>query len=437
MAAPIPPLPSIEKPAQAASTGLGTRVLALEPLWLLLLTPLLLLPGLLVPPANQWIVVLAALLFWPLRLLLQGYVTPRTPVRLSVGLLLLCFPVAIWAAVDKTRAWETAGYVLLGVAWANALINWPPTQRRPEWIAWLLLLMGAGLSLLGPVILSEAGTTLAPFVALQRATAPFVGALGETINANILAQALLTSLPLAAGLALFGGWTARRWPRPLLALLVVWMLLVIYITQSRGVWLAVAVMTPLLLTLRWPRLAWLAPVLAAAAVALFIWQGPQLLEGLTAGSATSGIEERVEIWQRALYAMHDFSFTGLGLGNFDRVVPLLYPYLLIPPTVSIPDAHNLLLQVGADLGIPGLIFFIAFALGLIVMAGGVVRRSRGQPLRRALGAGALTALIGIQLAGLFGAVNWSVKPTVMAWLLFALVVLLHRAVFDPFDKNEN
>jgi len=377
----------------------------------------------------------AALLFWPLRLLRQGRIMPRTPVRLSAGLLLLCFPIAIWAAADRTRAWEVAGYILLGAAWANALLNWPRIQRHPEWIVWALLLMGAGLSLLGPLVLSESDMALGVFAALLRAARPLARVVGETINANILAHALLVSLPLTSALALRGGWTERRWLRPLLALLLFWMLLVLYLTQSRGVYLAVAVMAPLLLVLRWPRLAWLTPLFLVGAVALFVGQGAQLLEALTKGSATSGIDQRIEIWQRALYAIHDFSFTGLGLGNFDRVVPLLYPYLLIPPGVDIPDAHNLLLQVGADLGVPGLVMYIAFSLGLMIMAAGVVRRSRGEPLRWALAAGALTALIGFQVAGIFGAVNWGVKPTFMAWLLYALVVLLHRATYDPMTPD--
>jgi putative inorganic carbon (HCO3(-)) transporter len=442
MTAPILPestTQSTPRRAPTAGAHFGAHVLALEPLWLLLLTPLLLLPGRFVPPGNQWMIVLAALLFWPLRLLWQGRITPRTPIRLSVGLLLLCFPLAIWAAVDRPRAWEVAGYIMLGVAWANALVNWPRVQRHPIWIAWALILMGAGLSLLGPLILSETGGTPAVFAVLQRAAGPLARVLGETINANILAHALLVSLPLAAALALRGGWQQgawqHRWLRALLALLVAWMLLVLYVTQSRGAYLAVAVMAPLLVTLRWPRFAWLAPLFVAGAIALFAWQGPQLLEALTAGSATSGIDERVEIWQRALYAMHDFSFTGLGLGNFDRVVPLLYPYLLIPPTVDIPDAHNLLLHIGADLGIPGLVFFIAFYLGLLIMAGGVIRHSPATPLRWALAAGSFTALVGVQVAGIFGAVNWGVKPTVMAWLLYALVVLLHRGAFDPMIED--
>ena len=141
---PQPANPSAQEHAPASGARIAGRVLAFEPVWLLGLTPLLILPGRLLPESRQWVFVLAALLFWPLRWLWQGSVTPPSPVRLSAGLLLLCFPSAIWAAADRTRAWEAAGYVVLGAAWANALINLPYVQRRPEAIAWILLLMEAG-----------------------------------------------------------------------------------------------------------------------------------------------------------------------------------------------------------------------------------------------------------------------------------------------------
>ena len=53
------------------------------------------------------------------------------------------------------------------------------------------------------------------------------------------------------------------------------------------------------------------------------------------------LDSRVEIWSRALYALQDFPFTGVGLGTFRRVVNLLYPLFLVPPDVDIAHAHNI------------------------------------------------------------------------------------------------
>jgi O-antigen ligase len=47
-----------------------------------------------------------------------------------------------------------------------------------------------------------------------------------------------------------------------------------------------------------------------------------LLDRLSSGGEIGGLDERVEIWSRALYAIQDFSFTGVGLGAFNRVIPI-------------------------------------------------------------------------------------------------------------------
>jgi putative inorganic carbon (HCO3(-)) transporter len=158
--------------------------------------------------------------------------------------------------------------------------------------------------------------------------------------------------PLTLALGLRWDWTRRRWVPPLSLLLTLWLLPIIVITGSRGSLMAMMIVAPLLLMLRWPRLLYLLPLLLIALALDIYFTDANLLDLLSSGSATSGFDERVEIWQRALFAIQDFSFTGVGLGMFNRVIPLLYPYFLIAPDLDIPDAHNLLLQVGVDLGMP-------------------------------------------------------------------------------------
>ncbi len=64
---------------------------------------------------------------------------------------------------------------------------------------------------------------------------------------------------------------------------------------------------------------------------LIVTDSSSFLDALAADGVASGFDVRVEIWGRALYALHDFPFTGIGIGTFDQVIPLLYPYFLIPP----------------------------------------------------------------------------------------------------------
>jgi putative inorganic carbon (HCO3(-)) transporter len=130
---------------------------------------------------------------------------------------------------------------------------------------------------------------------------------------------------------------------------------------------------------RWAR--WLGgslPMLAVLAVVVLILHlGPQQLgENLFGKESASPVEEvvgaitledRVEIWSRALYAIQDFPFTGCGLGAFRRVVPILYPFFTVPPDTDIAHAHNIFLQTALDLGIPGLVAYLALLGSALVV----------------------------------------------------------------------
>jgi putative inorganic carbon (HCO3(-)) transporter len=117
--------------------------------------------------------------------------------------------------------------------------------------------------------------------------------------------------------------------------------------------------------LRWPRLRWLLLPVCATLI-LLLWRGrsQQLQQWagqlLNTGTITS-LAGRQEVWSRAIYMIQDFSYTGIGLGTFDLVQPLLYPFFLSAGLAH--HAHNLFLQVAVDLGLPGLIAYLALLLG--------------------------------------------------------------------------
>jgi putative inorganic carbon (HCO3(-)) transporter len=411
------------------------RLLWLEPFYLLAWMPLILFPARLLPVPWQPAVVLALFAFWPLRWLYwrlangRWIVPLQTPLSLAMLLLLFWLPVNIWAAVDAVRAWEIAGYLLLGVTLFVALVNWPPMLRHPEWLVWPLIAFASVLALVGPLLLTTESVLPGALIALQRVAAPFVSRLGETINPNILAGTPVVLLPLAVALGLPRHRSARgtrsagrRLLQAALWVVAGLMFGVILLTGSRGAVLAVAISLPLVLCLRWPRLLW-GIVLLGILAGLWGWgRGDMgLLDRLSSGGAIGGLDERVEIWSRALYAIQDFSFTGVGLGAFNQVIPLLYPYFLIAPSVDIPHAHNLMLQVAVDLGTPGLIAWLAILMIVMVQTVAVLRR--GPSSLWALGAGVLGGLVAMLVHGLLDATLWGTKLAFLPWLLFALAVL--------------
>jgi putative inorganic carbon (hco3(-)) transporter len=352
-------------------------------------------------------------------------------------LILGWLPINVWAAVNREQALRSAGYLLLGMAYYLALTHWPLTRRRPALVAWLLIAVGTLFALLGPRLVElQAGARdlYAPF---GLPATLHLARFGEAVNPNILAGALLLLFSLPCMLAIDSRWTTRLWPRIGVGLLLLCMVVVIDSTQSRGAELAIVFVVALLLALRWPQLIFGMLFLLVLGIGAVVWVGPhQFLEMLFISAATPGLDQRIEIWSRAWYALYDFVFTGIGIGSFEFVIPRLYPYFLISPAETIPHAHNLYLQIGLDLGVPGLIAYGALWINLWVMLVTLLRR-REDPFSWCIAAGAFGSLVGMLLHGLVDAVTWGNKLAFLPWWLYALITLLFLQQQQPAQTIES
>ena len=142
------------------------------------------------------------------------------------------------------------------------------------------------------------------------------------------------------------------------------------------------------------------------------------------------LASRTEIWARALYALRDFPLTGMGMNNFRRVVPVLYPFFSLPPTIDIAHAHNQFLQAGLDLGLAGLIAYLAlWMIGAALTVRCLRRADAGWTRALALGLGA--ALLASFIFGLTDAIALGAKPGILFWSLLALLVALERLPYPP------
>ena len=456
---------------QAALRTAILRILWCEPFWIALLAPSLLFPGRFWVAGLQPLWVLLLFAFWPLRLLavrLGGLRTFRSsPLDLALAAFLAALGVALAVSPAPASSWEAAGYLLLGVAAAAALIQWPPAQRRPALVAWILLAVGVAIAAVGPLLLGSHADKLG-LGFLVPGSGSWTGTLDETVNPNVLGGALLVPLLLSLALAVGPRWSRQPW-RWVWAMLFVAFAAELLLTECRGAWLGAAAGVVVILLLRWPRSIWLLLPLGGLTAAVLLSAGGITLVFDAFGGAAAparggdGLADRVVIWQAAVAAIGRQPLSGLGLGLFG---PWVTQHGLLVSTTIPLHAHNLLLQVAADLGLGGLGAYLAVLLasgGMLVallrvrplhwrrhgressrrsssgpagtapaahphsvqhLSPGVVHRLR---LHWTLAVGSAGALVALLVHGLVDAALWGNKAGALPWLLIALICLLFLA----------
>ncbi|MCB8983997.1 MAG: O-antigen ligase family protein [Ardenticatenaceae bacterium] len=384
-----------------------------------------------------------------LLLLLFFFIRPLKPTPFNVLWLgwwsMVLIAVIVSADPDLTLPKLTG--LLLGYAWWLYLST--AVRSRPQlWAGFLVWgILGAGFLLIG--ILSAAWIYKVPLLAsiLQRLPGQLLQLPGSAagVQPNQLAGTLLLYLPLLLSLLL--GW--RPAARPRLALTAVLLLtlltaVTLLLTQSRSGWLGAAGGLLVLLIL-WaaalpasPRRRWFwraAAALLLLGLAAIVWIGPERLQtawddpsqlSQTAVGSLGSIGFRQEVWRWALTAVGDFPFTGTGLGTFRQVVRRLYP-LNVSPTYDIAHAHDIFLQTALDVGLPGLIVYLALLLIAFWLGWQAARRDA---TLRPFALGLLAGLAALHIYGLTDALALGSKTGLSFWLALGLLTAMHRLVWQ-------
>ena len=403
----------------------------------LFLAPLL--PAiLLMRPALAPVLLLIPLL-WAARRLASGRFLPPTPLDWSLAGLLIMVLVSLYATFDLAFSLPKVAGIIYGVAVYYALVDAVDGSEGRLWLAVIFFIAaGSGVAAIG--LFTAQWSAKAPVLA--EITARLPSAL-VAVNPNILAGTLLWTTPPALAVAAASVTrkigTGGRWANGGLALVAgptaLFMLSVLILTQSRSGWLGMAAGLGLmaLMALGRHRQAGTVVLLLVAGIgggAAILWGQEQFLflpRAAGAGGALggAGLAGRQEIWTRAVYGLQDFAYTGMGMGTFRRMVHLLYPLFLVGPETDIGHAHNHLLQAGLDLGLPGLVAYLAIWLG----AGALLWQSwRWTSVRRlrALAVGLGGALFAYFIFGLTDAIALGERPGLLFWYLLGLVVALYR-----------
>jgi putative inorganic carbon (HCO3(-)) transporter len=364
-----------------------------------------------------------ALLFWPVRYLASSRLSQRTSLDWAILLLALTTVASLWVTSFPDITFPQVYRLLGGMALFYAIVNWTDSVSRLRWMESGTIAAGLLLALLAPFSV-QWDISKFPFIPAglyQR----FIQLFSDTVNPNVMAGNLAILLPIALGWLVFG-WRQLSWRQRTLASAAVLMVLgMVFLTQSRGAWLALGVVVIAMITLRWGW-GWLVSLgmTLAGSLSAYLIGFKQVADFLLRGTSLGGLDGRLEVWTRAVFLIQDFPLTGVSIGTFGRVADTLYPFFQYAPG-KIDHAHNLFLQVAVDLGIPGLIAWLSI-LSLVTLASWQIYhrgRVKMNLMAAGLGAGLLCSQIALVVHGLTDAVTWGmVRPAPLVWVVWALAI---------------
>lgn len=261
-------------------------------------------------------------------------------------------------------------------------------------------------------------------------------------DANDFATLIATALPLGLYFVLAG---RRLLGRVLCAAGLVVLAVAEIRTGSRGGFLALLAVAAFVL-FRFTtiparsRVAGLAVILAVVAVTASdrYWEQMQTVLNPHEDYNTTAETGRVKIWERGLGYMAANPVLGVGAGNFPVAEGTISPMAgraEYGAGVRWGAAHNSFVQVGAELGVPGLVFFVGMlataltALGLVARA--ALRLGASAIAISRLAQSLMAALVGFMVGGFFLSLGYSDILYTLAALAVALRKVAAAEVAPP------
>lgn len=226
---------------------------------------------------------------------------------------------------------------------------------------------------------------------------------------NYFTLSAVVCLPIA----LFLLREPRRWQRAGLAACILLTLVAVGLAASRGGFLALVV-----------------------ALGFFWWRSPRRLRNLALVAVVlvplaalapdsafhrlvkpdysdqEAVQNRLVVWRAGLKIIEEHPLSGIGLGNFKAMVEHFEHSGLRVESL----AHNTYIQLAADLGLPGLVLFLALFIVAFRLAGRAARQAGEGTLLWLAGNGIQAALLGCAVGVCF----LSAEAQKLIWLMLAL-----------------
>jgi len=364
-------------------------------------------------------------LFWALRWIGSGSPSKRTPADWAIALIVVMGLVTLWATALPDITHPQVYRLLLGIGFYFAIVNWTNSKSRLRFLILTLALAGSALALFG-LFSVQWTTNKVPF--MPDLFYDYIPTLvSDIIHRNVMAGTLDILIPLVIALPLFAWRELKKVEIWIFLMSASIMVIVLLLTQSRAGWMAFGLSMAILALMggKWTRVLLLLGLIIGIIIIFSVGINPTL-DAVVSSNTIGGIEGRIETWSRALFMMQDFPFTGVGMGSFLSVADTLYPFARLGHG-TVDHAHNLFFQIGVDLGIPGLIGWLAILLIIFSISWKLYKKGKNETNKvlMGLGIGCFCSQVALCTHGILDAVTWGmVRPAPIVWGIWGLAIAI-------------
>jgi len=245
-------------------------------------------------------------------------------------------------------------------------------------------------------------------------------------NPNILASYLILIIPIVFSLLFY---TPKRGEKILLTFSLITMVICLIFTSSRTGWLAlIGAMSFLLLIEKKRRVAISLTLIIIIAISLLIPSVKTRL-GTIFDLDFSANKERIYGAKSAIQMIKDYPLTGTGINTFYHIYP---QYQLPEAKVHLVHAHNIFLQIGAEMGLFGLAVFLWLLIRVLKIGWKSLKKIRDNYLQ-ALVIGLLASLTAFLVDQEFDFIWGKENLFVFFWVLPAILLAIRNIALENRD----
>lgn len=331
-------------------------------------------------------------------------------------------------SIDPSGSVRDLALNAAGISFVFAMTNSIKTKKDLNTFVSVLLFSSLVVALLG-VFQYFTGVEMRPeWLDTENNTDIAVRVYSVFLNPNILAEYLVLMTPLAVGMT----WYTKSMRKKFLFLASTAVLLIcLVMTLSRGGWVGIALAALAFVLLVDKRLILIAiPIVLGVFYAL-----PQkVLDRIISIGSTvdSSNLYRIKIWKITKDVIRDNLIAGVGFGY----TPFKETFEKYIRTMPIYHAHNTYLEVAAEIGLIGFIFFMLLLFSVLKYNYVNLIKSEDKYYRY-LGAGLYASIIGIMGHGLVEHFLYIPRIIFTFWIIIGITMTAIRIKKSEREKSKN